>query len=87
MKTTWRVTEVHATEAGTKATLQRVSWFKAIGDPDGDDWESFDVEPGENGAEFIEDSGTLTLDISDGVEMAPGDNVVMVLDVLEFVPA
>jgi hypothetical protein len=97
MQTTWRVTEVHATESGTQAVLQRVYWFKTnpkyadvdIEAPDyewvGD--ESIDAEPGEHDADWIEMGGKLTIEITEGLDLAPSDNVTMLLDLVERVPA
>jgi len=47
-----------------------------------------DVQPGEEGAEFYEaDVGSLTIDITNALDLSPGDNVILTLDALERVPA
>lgn len=97
MRTTWRVQKVTATEGRTVAELARVSWFKKNEDYDrimadesydGDLPDEFlDCEPGEPGAEFIDLGGeSLTIDVAEGLVLKPGDNVAMVLDVLDPVP-
>jgi hypothetical protein len=94
MNTTWRVIKVTATEGQTLAELRQVEWWKknpawddestpddALGD------EFLDAEPGEQGAEFSENAGHMTIDITGGWELSPGDNVNLTLSVAEVVPS
>lgn len=47
-----------------------------------------DVQPGEEGAEFSEPgTDSLTIDVTDGLDLHPGDNVIVTLDALERVDA
>lgn len=51
--------------------------------------EFIDCEPDDEGAEFIESvDGTrrLTLDITDGLDLAPGDNVAVTFDAMDREP-
>lgn len=97
MRTTWRCTKVTSTEGQTVAELVQVSWFKR--NPEYDQLvdevdvempdEFLDAEPGEPGADYIDAvDGTkpLTLDITDGLDLTPGDNVVVTIDALDRVP-
>lgn len=90
MKTTWHVTEVHATEGSTIATLARVEWFKvnptykelmADDDYDGDLPDEFlEAEPGDETAEYIDTGDVMKINVTDGLDLQPGLDVFMVLD-------
>lgn len=95
METTWRVEEVTEKPGIVLATLQRVEWFKK--NPDFDaamvdekqelPEEFLDALPGDEDAEIVEVGGTITLDITDGPELHPLDDVVLSLRVLTPVDA
>lgn len=88
----WRVQKVTETEGSVTAELRQVSWFKrnpeweATADqtpaPDPSPDEFVDCEPDEEGAEFFEIEGRMTLVITEGPEMHAGDNVFMEYRVL-----
>lgn len=91
METTWRVMQVTEKPGLTEATLQRVEWFKkhpdfdaAMADDSQDELpeEFIDAQPGDEGADTIDIGGTLTIDVTDGLDLHPMDNVVMSLRVL-----
>lgn len=90
MRTTWTVTKVTATPNLTLADLQRVEWYKPNPAWDTDDEaveEFIDAEAGEPGASHVEAEGTLHIEITEGLDLKPGDNVLLTLSVLEHVPA
>lgn len=50
--------------------------------------ETIEAEPGEPGAEWYQPGAeSMTIDIHDGLDLVPGDNVFMTLDAVERVPA
>lgn len=91
METTWRVEEVTERPGLLSATLQRVEWFKKnpdydakldeVGGTEGVD-EFLDALPGEPGADVAEVGGTITLDVTDGPELHPLDDVILSLRVV-----
>lgn len=98
MKTTWIVEKITATPGRTVAELVRVEWFKrnptydeVMADEtyDGDVPDEFlPAEPGELGAESTQiDVGSMSLEITDGLALRPGDNVVVTVDAIDRVPA
>lgn len=100
MRTMWRVQEVRAIEGQTTAILEQVEWYRrnpdhaaAMADEshEGDMPDEFiDAEPGEAGAEYIEAvNGTksLVLDITDGLDLRPGDNVLLTIDAMDRISA
>lgn len=44
-----------------------------------------DVQPGDEGADFIDAGDSMTIDVTDGLDLRPGDNVVVTLDAVERV--
>jgi hypothetical protein len=46
-----------------------------------------DVQPGDEGADYLDAGDSMTIDVTNGLDLRPGDNVVMTLDALERVAA
>lgn len=72
-------------ESVGKEEAQRIT-----AEQDDGEWldETLEAEPGEETAEYFEPGGeALTVDITDGLDLKPGDNVRMTLDAVERVPA
>ena len=91
METTWRVTSVTEKPGRVQATLQRGEWFKknpafdaAMADESQDELpeEFLDALPGEQGADFAEIGGEITLDVTEGPELHPLDDVILSLRVV-----
>lgn len=91
METTWRVMQVTEKPGLVEATLQRVEWFRtnpafaaAMADEGVDELpeEFIDAQPGDDGADTIDTGGSLVLDVTNGPELHPLDNVVLTLRVL-----
>jgi hypothetical protein len=87
--TTWLVDKVTGDRNETTAELIQVDWYKpnpeharllADDTYDGDmpdEW--LDAARGEDGADFVELDGRMTLDITPGPNLRPDDNVVITL--------
>lgn len=96
METTWRVMQVTEKPGVVEAVLQRVEWFRknpafvaAMEDESVQELpeEFIDCQPGDEGADTIVTGGTLKIDVSDGPDLHPMDDVVMSLRVLTTVDA
>jgi len=94
METIWRVEQVTEKPGLVEARLQRVEWFKknpdfdvAMADESQDELpeEFIDARPGEPGADTIDVGGTLVLDVTDGPDLHPLDDVALTLRVLTLV--
>lgn len=88
MHNTWHVIERTEREGIVLVELQPVEWFKknpeweAHADEVGWDGDEFvEALPGDDDAEFIEVGKTIVLDLSDGPELHPGDDVKLTIDV------
>lgn len=89
MHTYWRVDEVTEKPGLVLAKLTPVAWFKtnpeyaAHADEVGWDGEEFiDAYPGDDGAECVEEGGpSITLDVTEGPDLHPLDNVMMAMTV------
>lgn len=95
-ETTWQVTQVTERPGLVEATLQRVEWFKknpdfaaAVADESDEELpeEFVDALPGDPEADTVELGGSITLDITDGPELHPLDNVTLTLRTVSFVGA
>lgn len=93
-ETTWRVDVVIAKPGVTMAELYRVEWFKPNpayeqwldnGEPGGPGPDEFlDAKPGEPDAEVVRlDASRLTLDITEGPELRPNDDVMVTVKRIE----
>jgi len=98
MKTTWIVEKITATPGRTVAELTRVEWYKrnpaydeAMADETFDSElpdEFLDAEPGAVGAESMQiEIGSMSLETTDGLDLRPGDNVIVTVDAVDRVPA
>lgn len=94
MHTYWQVQEVVEKPGIVLALLKPVEWFKknpeyeAHADEVGWEGDEFvDANPGEDGAEMIESGLGITIDITEGPELHPLDNVAMAMTVLTPVDA
>lgn len=80
--TTWQVMQVTEKPGMTTASLDQVEWFKPNPDQGESGDEFVESSPGEEGADRVPLGGHCTLDITEGPELHPGDNVKLTVEVL-----